>query len=33
MNHAIANMIKEALKYNQVESILESGEKENLCPT
>ena len=27
MNRAVSKMVEEALKYNQVESVLESGEK------
>lgn len=30
MNRAVAKMVEEALKYNQVESVLESGEEEDL---
>lgn len=30
MNRAVAQMVEEALKYNQVESVLESGEEENI---
>lgn len=30
MNRAVAKMVEEALKYNQVESILESGEEEDI---
>lgn len=30
MNRTVAKMVEEALKYNQVESVLESGEEENL---
>lgn len=30
MNRAVSKMVEEALKYNQVESVLESGEEENV---
>ena len=30
MNRAVSRMVEEALKYNQVESILESGEEEDI---
>lgn len=30
MNRAVAKMVEEALKYNQVESVLESGEEEDI---
>ncbi|MBD5443405.1 MAG: type I restriction endonuclease subunit R [Treponema sp.] len=30
MNRAVSEMVEEALKYNQVESVLESGEEENV---
>ena len=30
MNRAVSKMVEEALKYNQVESILESGEEEDI---
>ncbi len=30
MNRAVARMVEEALKYNQVESVLESGEEEDI---
>ena len=30
MNRAVSRMVEEALKYNQVESVLESGEKEDI---
>ena len=30
MNRTVAKMVEEALKYNQVESVLESGEEEDL---
>lgn len=30
MNHHVAKMVEEALKYNQVESILENGEQEDI---
>lgn len=30
MNRAVSKMVEEALKYNQVESVLESGEEEDI---
>lgn len=30
MNRAVSNMVEEALKYNQVENVLESGEEEDI---
>ena len=30
MNRAVAKMVEEALKYNEVESVLESGEEEDI---
>ena len=33
MNRAVSKMVEEALKYNQVESVLESGEEEDIFST